>query len=66
MEHLHKALLWLTLDGPMVEVRVPDCAVVEVWAEHAKAWAKRSGVASNEWGYLCDYGDTSVIVRTGT
>lgn len=59
-------LLWLTLSDPMIEIRVPDCQVAAVWYLEARAWAARSGVPPTEVGYLCDYGDRPVIVRTGT
>ena len=60
----HLALIWLTLDGPMIEVRVDNCEIAEMWFESARAWAKRSGVATNEPGYLCDWDGKPVVVRT--
>lgn len=52
---MHTMLFWLTLNGPMLELRVSDCREAAVWYESARAWAKRSGVAPNEPGYLCDW-----------
>ena len=58
----HTMILWLTLTSPMMEVKVADCAIAAEWYESAMAWAKRSGVAPNEPGYLCDW-DGKPIVR---
>lgn len=61
MEHV--MLIWLTLDGPMLKIQVPDCAIAAQWYVAARAWAARSGVPPTEVGYLCDYRNTSVMVR---
>lgn len=48
-------VLWLTFNGPDVNVEVNDCSIATMrpWVADARDWANRSGLDPHEVGYLC-------------
>lgn len=48
-------ILWLTFNGPEVNMDVSNCDYKSIrpWVADARDWAERSGLDPQEVGYLC-------------
>lgn len=55
-------IVQLMTNGPRVEMRVHDCAVMARWVIEARLWAERSGIEPSEKA-VCYPAASPVLVR---